>query len=161
MLVYIDIVLGTTLFASDKQRQWTLVALVAVFLNPLLNFFLIPYTQVHHGNGGIGAAIATILTEFFILCGALFIMPGSMLQRASIAVPLKTIVGGIMMSACIWVASRAGLAWMLQAVVGSIVYTASLLLMKTLSDAEMSFLRSFFSPGNLRRALIPQREVSR
>lgn len=160
MLVYIDIVLGTTLFASDKQRQWTLVALAAVFVNPLLNYFLIPYTQTNYGNGGLGAAVATIITEFFVLVGALSIMPGTALNASSIAVPLKTIGGGMVMGACMWIADRLGAGAVWQGIAGVIAYAGSLLAMRTLSIAEMSFLKEFLAPANLRRVFIPQREVT-
>jgi O-antigen/teichoic acid export membrane protein len=160
LLVYIDIVLGTTLFASDKQRQWTAVALIAVFLNPLLNYYMIPYSQTHFGNGGIGAAIATIVTEFYVLMCAVKLMPKSIFLRSSIEVPMKSIAAGTVMVGSIWVAHMIGLTWILRGAVGVMVYIGILVSLRTLEPEDLSFLRSFFSARNLKNTFIPQREVS-
>lgn len=160
LLVYIDMVLGTALFATDKQRQWTAVALIAVFLNPLINYYMIPYSQTHFGNGGIGAAIATIVTEFFVLMCAVNLMPKSIFQQSSIGVPMKSIASGVAMAGSIWIAHMTGLTWILQGAIGLVTYLGVLVSLKTLAPEDLTFLRSFFSARNLKNTLIPQEGVS-
>src|SRR5262249_16061364 len=66
-LIGVDMVIGAALVAREKQRAWARVAVAAALLNPLVNLVAIPYTQARFGNGAIGAAAITSLTELFIM----------------------------------------------------------------------------------------------
>lgn len=74
-LVAADMVIGSALIALDKQRQWTLTAVSAAILNPLLNLWAIPFTQHLLGNGAVGAAAVTAFTELFMMCVGLWLLP--------------------------------------------------------------------------------------
>jgi O-antigen/teichoic acid export membrane protein len=79
-----DTVLGSALVASNRLRKYVYVSVVAAALNPIACFALIPWTDDRYGNGAIGAAIATVGTELFILVGALMLRsPGVLDLRAS------------------------------------------------------------------------------
>jgi O-antigen/teichoic acid export membrane protein len=145
LLIYVDMVLGTTLFACDKQRQWALVAFFAVVLNVSMNFYAIPYTQTHFNNGGIGASIATLATEFFIMGAALKIMPKSILENASVSVSLKAIASGIFLISSIWGMELLSVPRLAQLVAGPVVYVSALLALKTFSHPELTFMKSFLS----------------
>lgn len=80
-LMFADFILTSALLAAaDRQRAWAAVGLAAVALNVALNLALIPYTQQHMGNGGLGAAVATLATELFILGSAIRLMPAGWLS---------------------------------------------------------------------------------
>ena len=103
-LVGIDMMIGTILNAIDKQRQWAMTGVAAAFLNPLLNLFAIPYTQARFGNGAIGAAAVTTLTEVFMLLVGLVLLPRGIIDRTAIAVWLKCLLAGAVMSVVVWFA---------------------------------------------------------
>lgn len=154
-LVYVDFILGTSLFASDRQRQWTMVAFGALMLNPILNYVMIPYAQTQLGNGGIGAAIATLLTELFVMMMALIIMPRDVFASAKIHTQLKGIVAGAVMAVSIALFRRSDLPWMFQGSLSVAVYLCALLSMKAFSVSEITFVRQFFSFHNLKRTFVP------
>jgi O-antigen/teichoic acid export membrane protein len=159
ILVYIDFILVNTVLASDKQRRWSIVALIAVPLNVLLNFLLIPYTQTHYGNGGLGAAITTFITESFIMINAVVLVPKGILRVSRIGVPLKGVVAGIVMLGSVLLMRNWAFPWIAQAVVAITVYYAMLLPLKVLNSTELSFIRAFFTFRNLMSTFAPSREA--
>ena len=93
-LVAVDMVLGTALVALGRERRWALVAVVAAVFNPVVNLGLIPAFERSTQNGAIGAAIVTVLTEVVMLCGALRLLPASMLGRDTVVTSVKIAVAG-------------------------------------------------------------------
>ncbi len=150
LLVYVDFILGTTLFASDKQRQWTVVALIAVGVNPLLNFFMIPATQSAYGNGGIGAAFATLLTELFVMVSAFIIMPRHVFAGYRPSILVKAAAGACIMAVSLWALDGTGLFWMAQGVIAIAAYAVTAIAARALSPEEMVFFQKFFSFRNLK-----------
>jgi O-antigen/teichoic acid export membrane protein len=73
--MYLNIMLSQVLIAMNRQASWTWVMAGTTVINPLFNLALIPWTQHHHDNGAIGAAISLLLTEL-ICIGAGFVMIG-------------------------------------------------------------------------------------
>jgi O-antigen/teichoic acid export membrane protein len=157
LLVYIDFILGTAMFASDRHRQWTIIALCAMILNPLLNYFLIPLTQANEGNGGIGAAIATLITEFFVMAMALVSLPHAMFQNVKSAFLWKGIGAGICMAVVLAVLNTGSTPWVVSALVGFTVYLFCLLLMKVIEPEEKYFIWTFFSYKNLKTIFEPSK----
>jgi O-antigen/teichoic acid export membrane protein len=81
-LMFVDFILVGALIAStDRLRSWVWVGAWAIALNVGLNMALIPHAQGVHGNGAAGAAIATVVTEGFILISAIRHLPAVMFQR--------------------------------------------------------------------------------
>lgn len=78
-LVAADMIIGTALVARDRQKQWAMTGVAAAVLNPSMNAVLIPLTQSMYGNGAIGAAIATLVTEFFMMGMGLWLLPRGIL----------------------------------------------------------------------------------
>ncbi len=152
LLVYVDFVLGTTLFASDRQRQWTWTALLALFVNPALNLILIPYAQNSFGNGGAGAAVATILTEFLVMVMAVKFLPTGILDGLRTRVCAKAAAAGLAMTVVIIFLQSTGIQWMAGAAVSLAIYVVALVAFKTAEKSEVTFIRDFFSVQNLKRA---------
>jgi O-antigen/teichoic acid export membrane protein len=147
LLVYVDMMLGTTLLATDKQRQLSLSAFFAIFINVGLNFWLIPYTQTRFGNGGIGAGISTISTEFFIMICMLVMMPANLLKSARVGVQLKAIAAGAVMALSIWFMMLMQIHWIVNAAVCSLVYIALILLFKSVERSELALIQSVLPVG--------------
>lgn len=157
LLVYIDMILGTAILASDKLRQWSLVALSAIFINVGLNYFMIPYTQMTYGNGGIGAATATIITEFFVMLCALYLIPKTTLAMAHPSVAIKALGSGLFMSGALYALSFSPLPWVIEAIVGILIYGIILLIIKILEPEELEFFQEYITLKNLKKIIIPSK----
>jgi O-antigen/teichoic acid export membrane protein len=156
MLVYVDIILGTAILASDKQKAWSITAFFAVLLNIGLNWFMIPFTQTHYGNGGLGAAIATIITEFYVMIVAIIIIPRSAYSNGPVTMLLKSLAGGVVMSLAVIAMQSLPLHWIGQAILSIVVYLLVCLLMKVLEPQELEFIRNAVKIRNLRTVLVPR-----
>jgi O-antigen/teichoic acid export membrane protein len=76
-IIAIDTVLATALIAADRVKGYLAVAAIAACFNPILSAVAIQITDSRYGNGAIGAAVITVVTEVWILLGALhFRSPG-------------------------------------------------------------------------------------
>jgi len=160
LMLYIDMILGTMLFASDRQRQWTVVAFIALVLNPLLNYVLIPIAESRTGNGGIGAALATLLTEVVVMIAALRIMPAHLLGTSWIYSTARGAGAGVLMVIAIVLGNRASLPWVPAGIIAMGLYIAALLAMRAFRPAELAFFQVFFSSRNLKTIFPTQREMS-
>ncbi|HUI64929.1 MAG TPA: oligosaccharide flippase family protein [Bacteroidota bacterium] len=149
LLVYIDMMLGTTLLASDKQRQLSISAFLAIFVNVGINLWLIPYTQARFGNGGIGAGIATNITEFFIMITMIIMMPPHILRKSRVSVQLKAIAAGCVMVLTIYLASLIGVHWIVSASVSSLVYCGLVYALGAIEPSELALIQSAIPIGKL------------
>jgi len=128
LLVYIDFILGSTVLATDKHKFWSIIAGIAILVNMGLNYFFIPYSQIKFGNGGIGAAVATILTELFIMVSAILLLKGNKIGRLSFYFTLQEITGAVFMYISIYLLNESGISWIIQAAIGLLVYLTVLLI---------------------------------
>lgn len=101
-LAGIDMVLGTMLTALDRQRSWAMAGVAAAVLNPSLNLVAIPVTQALTGNGAIGAAAITTVTELFMFAVCLRLMPRGLLGRSTVAFGAKCVAASAAMAAIVW-----------------------------------------------------------
>ncbi len=83
-LIGLDVLLGTVLFSVDRQRAWTGVAFVAAVVNPALNLITIPLADRLWDNPALGAALATLETEFLMGVAAWWLL-GPIIDRAATA----------------------------------------------------------------------------
>jgi O-antigen/teichoic acid export membrane protein len=141
LLVYVDNMLGTALLASDKQRKLSVLAFCAIIVNVGLNYVLIPYTQIHYKNGGIGSAVATVVTEFFIMVSMSTMLRKTVLLNCKTAVQLKAILSGIIMGVFLWLAHLAGTYWIIQAIICGPVYLAAIFLFKTFEPSDIELIK--------------------
>ncbi|HKJ66914.1 MAG TPA: flippase, partial [bacterium] len=141
VFVYVDFILGHTLFAADKQRLFAGVAVVATFLNIGINLVLIPLAQANFGNGGIGAAITTLLTEVFILVMALVLVPKMYFRGYTFATPLKIIINGVILTWFLTLLNSVGLSWILGLGLGMILYVIMLGSTGLVTATEWAYLK--------------------
>ncbi len=153
LIVYVDFILGGTVIALDKQKQWAAVALAAIFVNVGCNFFLIKYFQTQFNNGGIGAAIATNLTELFVMISAIWLLPKGLFTRELFVATTKGVVAGIMMGLAIAGTRALGFPSIAQAFAGVIVYVLSLLISATFTPLEIELFRTAISMKRLRQVM--------
>ena len=152
ILVYVDFILGSTVLATDKQKLWSKIAGIAIVINMGLNYFFIPFAQQNYGDGGIGAAVATILTELFITVSAILLLRGKLLGKLSLGFIFKEITGAAIMSASIHFLNGTDLNWIFQALAGVAVYLMVMMLfyiqkkgMEIFSIDYLLSIKNFFS----------------
>lgn len=145
IFLYVDMILGTALLASDRQRSQALVSLSAIPFTAGLNLLLIPWFQRAHGNGAIGSAIAIGCTEVLLMLTFLLLLPRGSLRGFRTAVPLKSLVAGVASAGLMVASTAAGLPWYLAAVAGLGAYGGLLVGLRTFEPADVQFLRSIFA----------------
>jgi O-antigen/teichoic acid export membrane protein len=150
ILLYVDMVLGTTLLASDKQKQLSLLSLSAIPINVVLNFVLVPYYQMHMENGAVGGAITTVLTELYMFIVALHLIPKGVLKGFRFEIMAKAVLAGLAMAASIWLMHSFGIPILLQAVFSPAVYLICLILMNPFEASEVAFLKEMLTLRKLK-----------
>jgi O-antigen/teichoic acid export membrane protein len=150
IFLFVDMILGSTLIASNKQRQQSILALIAIPLNVGLNLLLIPYFQLSAENGGIGAGIATVITEFFIMIAGLWLMPKGILKGFRFHVVLKGIIAGVILAILLWVFTMLSIPWLILAILCPFLYGAILIFIRTFEPSEKEFFLSLLKFRNLR-----------
>lgn len=140
LLVYLDFVLNTVLVSYDKQRTLPWVALVATVINVTLNYFAIIYFHKHYGNGAIGAAITTAITEICVMAMYVYLLPKGCFGVENLVLAMKTLASGVAMWFTIWLSISYMHNWILAAIVGSVVYFALLFSLKVVSRRDIRFL---------------------
>ena len=150
ILVYLNFVLVTTLIAMDKHRQWSLVALGAIPLSIGLNWLLIPLFETMSANGGVGSAIATNLTELFVMLCAFILLPKGYIGIESLKRLGKcTVAGCTMMGASVALAPYLPYWWLgASLAVGS--YCVMLYVVRFFDTAELRFATSMMTVSGLR-----------
>jgi O-antigen/teichoic acid export membrane protein len=130
-IVGIDIVLGSVVVAADRQKQWVIVGVVAAIFNPLVNLAVIPLSEQWFGNGAIGAAVVTVVTELILLAGALRLRPAGVLDGATARLLGRIVVASLTMVPVLLVLRPAPLG--VQIVAGIAVYGLASLAFGTVS----------------------------
>lgn len=144
-IIYIDIILGSALMgAANRQRAWAIVGFIAIFVNIAANYLLIPHTQAIYGNGGIGAAISTLVTELFVMGSAFLLLPRNYLSTFTFSYLFKPAIVSTVMILLLWSLLQWGVHWILTAAFGPALYIAGLLLIRTFSREELMALKSAF-----------------
>jgi len=145
LLVCVDVVLGTALIARGKEKAWAGMAVAAAIFNPLVNLWSIPLTTQIWGNGGIGAAGATVLTEFLMMFGALYLLPRGVFSRRNLVVGLKgCLIGAAMVVLLRWWGTQDLL---LLIIAGTLFYLPLALILGVLPREDFHHLRHALSGG--------------
>jgi O-antigen/teichoic acid export membrane protein len=138
VFVCVNVVLGSVLIANDKQKAWSFAAIGAAGLNPLLNLVFIPFAQQRVGNGGYGAAIATLITEVFLMVIAMKLMPKGIFDARSGSTAMKTAGAGAIM---VFIVSSFGTLPLFAALgLGAAAYIGSVLIFKAFPREDMAHL---------------------
>ncbi len=131
-VVGMDMVLGTVLIASDRQKQWVIVGCLAAILNPLLNLIAIPMSIRIFGNGAIGASVITIATELFMMVGAIYLRPRGILDRATLGFLFRCVaaslpmIPGVLLCGGLWLPVKIAVGVAIYSLTSLVLRTASL-----------------------------------
>ncbi len=138
--IYLSMILGSVIIAMDRQKQWAKASVVAACLNVGLNLGLIPLFDRLTGDGGLGAASATAVTEFFMLAYFIRLLPAGYLGRGTIATAARTLVAAGAMACAVLAAWKLPLPAVMG--LGALVYAAAALALGTVSRADMALALS-------------------
>jgi len=145
-LAAMDTVLAVALIASNRQGRYLFVSIVAAILNPLACIVLITVTDVRYGNGAIGAAIVTVLTELIVMCGAIWLRAPGVLDRPTVGRALRIGAAGALMVPVLLLADPLPL--LVQVLLGGVTYGVGIVLFGAVTRAE---IRSFVTAVRSRR----------
>lgn len=137
--ICLDVMLGTILITREMQKQWSYAAIAAALLNPAMNLGLIPLGDRWLGNGGVGAAVATLLTEIFMMAMALRLLPPGILERRNLWVFLRALAAAAPMVAVLHFCSDLQI-WF-SVPLGGAVYCAGALLLRVLPADDLAHLK--------------------
>jgi O-antigen/teichoic acid export membrane protein len=140
-LAAIDVMIGTVLNTRDRQRQWAFTAIAAAVLNPALNFIAIPYAQANYGNGAIGAAAITTLTEVFMLVVGLRLLPRGVFGLSTFMDVLKCAGAGAAMGVVVWLTRDYPLA--VPVALGGVVYVVTSLAVGAVAISDVKLVRGY------------------
>ena len=80
-LLYFTMPLGICVLAAGKQRVWMLVQSSCVVVSLVLDPLLVPWFQHRMGNGGLGVAVATVVSEVIVLGCGIWLAPRGIFNR--------------------------------------------------------------------------------
>lgn len=145
-IVYIDIILGSAILgAANRQKLWAMVGFLAILVNISINYFLISYTQATYGNGGIGAAVATLITELFVMGSAIALLPKGYLATFKPVYLSKPLISSLVMLVSGLGLIGIGIHWIIALILCGIIYLGGLFLMKTFDEPELNLIKNFIS----------------
>jgi O-antigen/teichoic acid export membrane protein len=126
-LVFLDHLFVCVLMASGRERSWIAIIGAACLLITALNWILIPATEHTYQNGAIGAALAKLFTELFILAAVVRALPARTFGAEVVRTAVRAVALGALL-ALVLVGSRGiGVPWPLAAAVAGCGYFAAAL----------------------------------
>lgn len=134
LCMYLNAVFVMVLQTSDLQMRWTRAAAVAAFVNPTVNYLLIPRF------GHLGAAATTVVTEGLLLGMAISACPRGIFGRRHLLLFLRALGAGAVLAAGMAVGLRWGM--VPAAILGFALYAGALLRLGVVSKADLALLRT-------------------
>jgi O-antigen/teichoic acid export membrane protein len=137
--LYLNYLIGTGLRSVDRQPANLKSAAIALVLNFLLNLILIP------GLGAMGAALATVLTQF-----AYFALMYWFLRRSAGPLHLRSYAGQLLfcsaaMGALVYLLRQSSL--LISVPTGAVVFLGLAFLIRLIRREDLTQLRSLFRGG--------------
>lgn len=148
ILTYQNILLGSFLISTDRQKPWTRVIIIATIVSIPLDLVLVPWCQDTFNNGAIGGAIAFVITEAYMLVEGIRLLPKGTLGKANLSVAARTLLAGVLMFAAVWELRHAFL--LIPVLVGAIVYTVCIVALRLVSPETWQILK-YVSKGALNK----------
>ncbi len=139
-LLYISMVLGTSLNAAGKQRQWTFVQFLCLVVSLVVDPLLVPWFQLHMNNGSLGAAIAVVISEALMMCAGIWLLPRGMIDRSIIKCAVLALLAGAAMAGSAWLMS--GFNIFIAAPIAMLVYCGVLYAIGGIEPEQLDMLRS-------------------
>jgi O-antigen/teichoic acid export membrane protein len=134
-LVALTTLLVSALIASNRQNRYLFVAMTAAIFNPILAIVAITITDHRYGNGAIGAAIVTVITEVFITVGAIVMRCPYVLDRHTVSFASRCALAAAAMAGVTLLFTDSGL--FVEASVGGATYAVASIALGTVSASRI------------------------
>jgi O-antigen/teichoic acid export membrane protein len=144
-VVYVNFVVGTVNTCADKQKELAFVSMAATAVNIGLNFLMIPIFQRLHGNGAIGAMIATLITELCVMVMNIYLLPRETFVKTNLVVVAKSVGAGVIAGLFLWYLEGILNVWYLSGIVAVSTYVTILVTTNVLSRQEWNMLVGFLT----------------
>lgn len=135
------VILGSIAIAVDRQKAWAYGLLFTVVINIVFNVLAAPYFQDHYGNGGIGVAITTLVSEALMVGIGIYIMPKGVLDRTLGITVLKVFFASAVMAVAVLAGRSIGLFDPVLVIGGGIVYLLTALATRAITKEDVTFLK--------------------
>lgn len=142
-LVYANFVISTVNVSSDRQKEISVISIAAAVVNIGLNLWLIPVYQNSSANGAIGAVIATIVTECFVMVMFIRLLPRGCFGRDNVILTGKALLAGLIAGTVLWSVESLLHLWYVSGMVGVIAYAGLLIAADVLTPRDWNALMSF------------------
>jgi O-antigen/teichoic acid export membrane protein len=151
VFLFLNMILGTVLLSSDRQRQQSIITLVAIPVSIILNITLIPLTQSLYKNGGIGAALSTVLVEMFVMLAMWRIVPKEIFKGFRLLRVGKVLSATAVTGVCLYIFRYIGVHWIISAVIAATAYVPLLRLFRGIGDDDWRLVRDVIVNPQLRK----------
>jgi O-antigen/teichoic acid export membrane protein len=140
IFTYLNTMLSKLLIAAERTSRWNIVLIAAAIVTVPLDLVLVPWTHTVYGNGGLGGALAFLVTEFVMLIAGILLLPQHTITWRTVRTAALTVLSGLaMMQACMLVSTQNLLVVIL---VGAVTYSACILLLRVVPGEDVALLRS-------------------
>ena len=117
ILLYASMPVSSVLMVAGRRTLWSGVQFLCVIASALLDPLLVPWFQVHYGNGGLGIGVANVVCEVAMLGIGMALLPRGTLQPWLVRTWALAVAGGLCMvmvayvgrSASPWLAAPASI----------------------------------------------------
>lgn len=141
IFMYQNIVMGQFMVSIDRQNTWTILILIGIGLTISLDIIMIPWFQIHYGNGALGAACSYIITEGLMFLAGIMLLPRGLLTRTNFRNGCRIGIAGIIMLLACWWTRELFIA--VPIVIGAVVYGAAILWLRVISPKDLELGKSF------------------
>jgi O-antigen/teichoic acid export membrane protein len=152
LLVYFSMTLGAALAAAGRQRAWAITQFACVAVSAIVDPILIPWFQAHHGNGGLGVCVSTVMSEVLMVAAGIWLCPAGIFDRSVVrGIGLALVAGGAMVGTA---RLLSGLTPFVAAPIAVIAYFACLTLTGGIEKEQVEAVRKLLARklGRFRRA---------
>ncbi|HEX4447052.1 MAG TPA: oligosaccharide flippase family protein [Polyangiaceae bacterium] len=142
-LVYFSMTLGSSLAAAGRQRAWAITQFACVAVSAIVDPILIPWFQAHHGNGGLGVCVSTVMSEVLMVAAGIWLSPAGIFDRRVVrGIGLAVVAGGAMV---ITARLLSGLTPFVAAPIAVIAYFACLILTGGVEKEQLAAVRELLA----------------
>ena len=127
------------LMSIDRQKAWVFVIAVAAFATVPLDLIFVPFAQNKFGNGAMGGAIASMITEVGMVLAAMFLIPAGIIGKQTLWYTLKCVLAGAGMVLCVYFLGMEILP--LQIIIGVISFTIFTFILRLISPDDMEMIK--------------------
>jgi O-antigen/teichoic acid export membrane protein len=140
LVVFLNISLSTIVVSAGRTMTWSIMKGFMVAFGAGASFLAIPYFQQKYGNGGMGAALITVIAEVGMLLLGLLLVPKGLLGRRLVLDLLRAAVASAAMAAAAHFLARTPLGVAMAAAL--IAYAVVLVLVGGIGARDLLLVRN-------------------